>query len=232
MKKIIPFKNQLTFKTNVYEITSISLENTLQCKNKNIIGDLIITGTYKITESSINVDNFEFKIPATIEIDEKYNLENIIIDINDFYYEIINNSILEVNIEVSLDNIIEISKKIEPIIVKEEPPKIEPVAIREERPKIIEQKTETLERCIEEETPNIIENIIKTTDEYTTYHVYIIRENDTIESITSKYNISKEKLSEYNEINEIKLGDKIIIPSDAGNQWNIKKIWPKTQKIY
>ena len=66
-----------------------------------------------------------------IELDEKYITENIIIDINDFYYEIINNSILEVNIEILLDNLIE----------KIEEPKIEKETIKLE------------ERCIEEETP-------------------------------------------------------------------------------
>ena len=72
MKKIIPFKKNLTFNTNVSEITSISLENTLNYKNYNVLGDLIISGTYKITDTSIKVDNFEFKIPIEIEIDKKY----------------------------------------------------------------------------------------------------------------------------------------------------------------
>ena len=116
MKKIIPFKKQFTFKTNVSEITSISLENTLQNKNTEIEGELVINGTYKITETSIQVDPFEFRIPINIEIDKKYDTENMKVDINDFYYEIINSSILEVNIEILIDNLIE----------KEEQKKIEP----------------------------------------------------------------------------------------------------------
>ena len=102
MKKTIPFKKQLTFKTNVSEITSISLENTLKNNDKSVEGELIISGTYKITDTSISVDNFEFKIPINIEVDDKYILEDVIIDIDDFYYEIINSNILEVNIEISL----------------------------------------------------------------------------------------------------------------------------------
>ena len=35
---------------------------------------------------------------------------------------------------------------------------------------------------------------------------------DTIESIMSKYNITREELSEYNELQEVKIGDKLIIP--------------------
>ena len=220
MKKIIPFKKQFTFKTNVSEITSISLENTLQNKNTEIEGELVINGTYKITETSIQVDPFEFRIPINIEIDKKYDTENMKVDINDFYYEIINSSILEVNIEILIDNLIE----------KEEQKKIEPT-----EKKIFKDKE--IERCIEEETEeieektdnkdynetdeqkkdeSIMKNIMEISneekEEYSTYHVYIIRENDTLETVLSKYNISKEKIEEYNDINQIKIGDKIIIP--------------------
>ena len=59
---------------------------------------------------------------------------------------------------------------------------------------------------------NILENFINENEEYSTYHIYIIREGDTIDKIMSKYNIKKETLEEYNNIEEIKIGDKIIIP--------------------
>ena len=221
MKKIIPFKKQFTFKTNVSEITSISLENSLQNRNTEIEGELVISGTYKITETSIQVEQFEFRIPINIEIDKKYNTENMKIDINDFYYEIINNAIIEVNIEILIDNIIEtMDEQIEKPIEK----------------KIIDINNIKQERCIEEETikndivqekeeilvepttqkDSIIKNIIEIEnqeqDEYSTYHVYIVRENDTIETVLSKYDITREKLTEYNDINEITIGDKIIIP--------------------
>ena len=39
-------------------------------------------------------------------------------------------------------------------------------------------------------------------------------DTDTIDGIISKYNISKELLGEYNNIEDIKSGDKLIIPSD------------------
>ena len=40
-----------------------------------------------------------------------------------------------------------------------------------------------------------------------------MREEDTIEKIMLKYNVSKEVLDEYNNLSNIKIGDKIIIPS-------------------
>lgn len=224
MKKTIPFKKQLTFKTNINEITSISLENTLHNSAKTVEGDLIVSGTYKITETSIQVDEFEYTIPINIEINDKYDSENMTIDIDDFYYEIINNNILEVNIEILLDNIIE--KKV----------------VETPKPEIIEsevRKMETIQetpgqRCIEEETEleqitsddkqeqpmnNIFDNFETNKEEYSTYYVYIVREGDSIDTIIAKYNVNKENLEEYNNLTELKLGDKIIIPEtkNAGN---------------
>ena len=99
------------------------------------------------------------------------------------------------------------------------------------------------ERCIEEEIEeepeikeekkektNIFDNFLNESDDYSTYYVYVVREGDTIETILSKYNTTKEKIEEYNNLETLKLGDKIIIPEkkDAGNKWDTKKIWTKT----
>ena len=221
MKKIIPLKKQINFKTNISEITSISLENTLYSKNKSVEGELIISGTYKITETSQKVDEFEYKIPVTIEIDDKYITDNIKIDINDFYYEILNNDILDVNIEILIDNIIE---KPEINIEEEKTDREENIMEPEKNNTLVNEKTD--KRCIEEETEepeekeniakqdvkNIIENMTDDNEEYSTYHIYIVREGDTVETILSKYNITKEQLNEYNNTSELKIGDKIIIP--------------------
>lgn len=214
MEKIIPFKKQLTFKTNVSEITSIALENTLKEKDNTIQGELIINGTYKITETSAKVDEFEFVIPMNIEIDSKYITNDVIIDINDFYYEIINNNILEVNIEIMIDNIIEkpIIEELDKTEKTTEP--VENITIQKEERCIEEENEEPEEQEKEKQEKNmdIFNNFSEEIDEYTTYHVYIVREGDTLETIMTKYEITKDELSEYNDITELKLGDKIIIP--------------------
>ena len=51
-----------------------------------------------------------------------------------------------------------------------------------------------------------------TKETYTTYKVYIVREGDSIDTILQKYSVSREILEKYNNLNEINLGDKIIIP--------------------
>ena len=112
MKKIIPFSKDIEFDTNVAEINSISLEHTLKLKEENLVsGEFIVSGTYKMTDTSLNTDNFEYKIPFDISIDKKYDTKDIDIDINDFYYEVINNKILSINIEVSIDGLKEKEEK-------------------------------------------------------------------------------------------------------------------------
>ena len=53
---------------------------------------------------------------------------------------------------------------------------------------------------------------ISSDETFVTYYVYIVREQDTLEYITDKYKVTKEDLSLYNDIENIKPGTKIIIP--------------------
>ena len=68
------------------------------------------------------------------------------------------------------------------------------------------------ERCIEDET---LFKEVNTEEVYSSYSVYIVREGDTADSIINKYSIDKEKLQEYNDLKELKIGDKLIIPSNV-----------------
>ena len=193
MKKIIPFKKEIPF-NNIHEILSISLEHNLKKNTNNFItGEFVISGDYRMTDISVNTENFEFKLPFDIELDEKYIIDNAVIDIDDFYYEILNSNTLVINIDVLLDRIEEKEEVIEimPKIEKEEPIKVEvevPEVKKEE--KIIDDK------------------------DFATYKIYIIKEGDGVENILKNYNVSRELLEEYNDLNDLKIGDKIIIPVD------------------
>ncbi len=52
----------------------------------------------------------------------------------------------------------------------------------------------------------------KENKEFITYKVCIVRDGDTLESIVEKYGSTIESIKKYNIINELKVGDKIIIP--------------------
>ena len=211
MKKTIPFTKDITFKTKIGEITSISLDNDLMLKGEDLIsGNFYISGSYKMLETSTILEEYSYKIPCEIGISEEYDTFDSSIDIDDFYYEIIDDEILRINIVVAIDNL----KKKEIEVKKEEK--------REE--KVLEDKDETElldeNRCIEEEIekPNISflevkEKVKKETDNYLTYKVYIFKDGDSIESILEKYKITKEDLENYNNLEDIVPGVKLVIPS-------------------
>ena len=50
---------------------------------------------------------------------------------------------------------------------------------------------------------------------YVTYYVYIVKEEDSLEKILTKYEITKEDFENYNDINNIKPGVKVIIPKKS-----------------
>lgn len=234
MKKIVPFKKDIIFKTNLAEITSISLEHSLRFLEEHLItGEFMVSGEYLMTDSSSDTEMFSYNLPFDIHLDEHYITDGAIVDINDFYYEIIDNNVLSVNIEVIIDKLEEkelvtleevleeeLEEELEPVrkdtqtldideeFEEEAQVELEPVEPVKERvvPIDINETTEKIDVKVEvkEEQANL---------DYSTYRIYILREEDTLETVLTKYAITKEELEEYNNLNEIKIGDKLIIPS-------------------
>ena len=212
MKKTVPLKKDLAFKTNISEIISIALDHELNLSDRTIKGNLIISGSYKINDTSVNTQEFKYNIPVNIEMSERYILDNMTIDINDFYYEIVNNNLLSVNIEIGLDNLEE-EDILPPFKYQEEEPQKLIVPIEDNtEPKNIAKEDE-MSRLDTEDVKSLFTSFDESTETYSTYKVCIIKENDTIESILLKYNITREVLEQYNDVSDIKIGDKLIIPA-------------------
>ena len=70
MIKIVPFVKDIKFNTKLSEITSISLEHDLKLEDLSVAGEFIIKGNYKINDISINKEEFNFKVPVYISLDE------------------------------------------------------------------------------------------------------------------------------------------------------------------
>ena len=71
---------------------------------------------------------------------------------------------------------------------------------------IVKEETSNIEITKSEET-NVEEK-----SEYVTYHIHIVKENETIEQVMSLYGTNIDNLKQYNDIEKIKVGDKLIIP--------------------
>ena len=204
MKKVVPFTKTILFKTHIAEITEIEVnEDLVLDENNEVKGDILVDGKYKTTEASMLEEEFHYELPFVIAIDDKYIADNLEIELEEFNYEIINEEELKVNINIALDNLEEKEE------IREEEILI-PVEIEEDI-KEVEEEVETLEK---EDTNinSIFTNLTKDSETYSTYHVYIVREEDTLEYILDKYKINKEELSNYNDISSINIGDKLIIP--------------------
>lgn len=269
VKKIIPFRKDLEFNTPLYEVTSISLEHHLTKKTDTLIsGNFIISGDYKQTESSENKDPFNFTLPFDIALATKIDLDDMLLDVDDFYYETGKNT-LKVNIDLLLDAT-EIGepekekedreningKDVESIDsntyndneasrvpdefndVNYKKPQLEnlPNSLDNSGVSLDDIQNDNFMDSISNDnvgdngTSNIVNSNIninenqninennnlfasfETADTYTAYRVYLIKEDDTIDTILKKYNVTKDDLSAYNDLSDIKYGDKIIIP--------------------
>lgn len=234
MKKIIPFNNVLSFSTDVKEITAISLENKINKESDTISGTFYITGEYKVTEGDLKKENFSFELPFDIALGCNYNLDTLIVDIDDFRYELIERNKLKVNIDLYIDGeVTEVKEENREDTKQEE----EATEVKEENREDTKQQEETTEPILtkiqerldlldemlqtkEEQTKNEEEptyEAINEEEKYVTYRVYTVTTNDTLEKILKKYDVTKEELAKYNKIDDINPGIKLIIPSNKQN---------------
>ena len=228
MKSVVPFTKDILFKSKIAEITSISLEHELDVKEDSGTGNFIISGDYKSHEVSVNKEEFLYKLPFSVELTENIDLNTFNFEILDFYYDVIDNDTLRINIEFEVkaekkeEKIEEREVKQEEIFtpVEEEIESIEveiPVSNKIEEPVEIKEqvkKEKPEERVEKEEQETILNNIDVEEDDFMTYNIHIVREMESFESISEKYNVSVDLLKEYNNLESINIGDKIIIPEE------------------
>ena len=238
MKENLKIEKELLFKNNIKDITSISLDNDYKINKQQITGNFIINGEYKIHEISINKEKFNFKIPYSYDINNDIDTSTVKVDITNFTYDYKKDELL-VNIEYkitgdrkdvllfddeeSLDDFLKrnevevISDRIDNIKKEiDEENNNEPKKDNEEK-KVLETKkdeirvnTDTENETVTEK--DIINNINNVQDKFITYKVYKLKETDTLESIVMKYHTTIDELKEYNDLSNIKINDKIIIP--------------------
>lgn len=242
MKKIIPFNNTLEFDTDVCEITAISLEHKIDTIDDMISGKFYISGEYKITDGQLEREKFQFELPFSIALSDNYDMDSLVIDIDDFRYELILNNKLKVNIDLYIEgdvkeepvqmdivskDIIEVDNNetlIQTNEVKEEDvsSKLSEVVEKEKEPDDLKERVNLLDDMLEQQEENSTKensNInlfdsITSEEKFVTYRVYRITDGDTLDNIIEKYNTSKEELEKYNDIVDIKIGDKLIIPAN------------------
>lgn len=217
MRKIIPFKKEIMFKNTVEEIVSISMDNHLEINSSEVKGNFIISGEY---ECSNEKEPFNFDIPYLGHLDDNYDTQSAKVNVDDFYYEVSEPNKLSIFIDICVDGLLEKPLlDIDDIDELEEEIREDNMDNKELEEEIREDNMDNKEDILEEKreediTQSMFSGSNEHDESYRTYKVYIAREGDTVETILEKYEISYEQLVKYNVINELTIGDKLIIPHE------------------
>jgi len=236
MKSIIPYTKECAFNGTVAEITSISLEHDTRIENGELVGNFLVSGDYKAHEISINKEAFEFSLPFAIELAENLDRSSIEFEINDFTYELLNQGTLKVNIEFSIsaeESIIEEVEEIrtadifesvedeledpfEQLMQEASPEVVETTVILEEDEEapVVEENVLEDRNVVDEVENTVVDSIKSDEDSYITYNIHIIRENENLEMLASLYNSNIEEFAKYNDIANVVVGSKILIPQE------------------
>ena len=220
MKKIVTFEKEIEFPTMIGEISEIDLDQDLKFINENSIGgDFLLRGKYKMTEASRLEEEFNYKIPIDISLTEKLDLNTTNIEIIDFYYEIENDNTVVCHIELSIEGLEIIDEVEDNDIVEERECDGDLLEEKEvEIPVLEEVKEESVEDDFIEDNESsevinsLFSNLNDENDTYGTFVVYMVRQNETLNTIIEKYHTSVEEVEKYNDIKDMSIGTKLIIP--------------------
>lgn len=233
MNCIVPFTKNIQFKTNIAEVTSISLEHDYTINEQELLGNFIISGEYKSHEVSVNKEPFEYTLPFNVSLTENINPETLEFEISDFTYDLIDNDTMKIDIDylIKADEIERIEEPIELIdeLISDEPE--EETIIEEKQEDRVEEEiieTPTIEEIttaditaeadnnredMQMEKAMILNSVSNEEEIFIDYHIHILKETETIESLCSKYETNINLLEKYNDITNLNIGDKIIIPA-------------------
>lgn len=231
MNQKIEFKKDCMLKTYVSSITDISLTHDYKILDDTIEGYFDVTGSYKVTMSSVETEDFMFTIPFTIALSSLIDKDTIDLKLSDFNYSVekdvlhlkmfLDMDYQEIEIKEEVDDSEEIDNMINDLMDKESTTDIKsPSEFHNEvmLDNVIDSKEEvSTKEKVSEKNFNTIFNEVKENN-FSKYKVYIMRSEDTLESILVKYNVTMDEIKEYNDIDNINIGSKIVIPYNKNEQ--------------
>lgn len=167
---------------------------------------------YEIKDSNKLVISIEIAVDGLVEkeevrcIDETSELEDMVTEESD-------NGIAEIrDVEIPQENeILDSNNREVELNNSMNSGEITEVYEEEKRETVSDKITESLSATERDNMKNEYFEA-KENKEFITYKVCIVRDGDTLENIVEKYGSSIELIKKYNVINELKVGDKIIIP--------------------
>lgn len=230
MKELVNFNGELEFRNNIFEISSISLESEYEVCPDKISGVFLVSGSYRGHEISLNQETFNKKLPFEYVFKDKMVEDTVSLEVKDFTYEIDQNKV-SINIEYEIKGekmIFEDEREFDKFLEDHE---VEVVDLTDEKDDENEKIEEKIEEPVEEEKEEvrsipeekeeerkkandseIIDTLKDGENTYITYHIHVCDESDTLEYLANKYKISIDIIKDYNSIDNISAGMKLIIP--------------------
>lgn len=211
MNNIIPFKKSIIFKTKISEITDISLTHDYKILDEIVEGEFYLSGNYKMTEASVITEDFYYNIPFSIALGDRIKTETINLKLDDFKYSFKDDT-FTLNVDLNMEYEEEDRNTEEDRNVEEAIEEIKEIDKEEEIIEKMETEINPVESEINDSNINNLLSNINNENQYTTYKVHIVRNDDTFESISAKYNVSLDNIKEYNKNETLNIGDKILVP--------------------
>lgn len=255
MNCIIPFEGKVKFNSPVKEICSISLEHEITKNDTEVLGNFLVSGTYKEHELSVNTTDFSYTVPFSVDLVDRIDPGTLEFSIDNFTYDILDDA-LKLNIDYvltaddlreeplpeetliaddPLDLIVE-----NPILKENSDNDIHDIETLDSRLETdfsmpdkkvnnelelpIEENEVTIplaDKVFEESTlepveerniePNVITNI-DAEDDYMIYHIHMVKEHETLESIALSYKLTPDDIAKFNDTEVLSVNDKLLIP--------------------
>lgn len=175
----------------------------------NIDTDTVVIDVEKFDYKQIDCDviriDIDFSIQGEILKKEDTDLNNLDNDREYYDLDVLDEELEKIDNEI--DVILNNTDNASINELNEEKNIVELVEEKEREEKIL--KSADNKECPE---TILVQDKAQEMEEYVTYHIHIVTENDTLESISKKYNITLDYMKEYNDLSELKIGSKIIIP--------------------
>ena len=193
MNQKIEFKKDCMLKTYVSSITDISLTHDYKILDDTIEGYFDVTGSYKVTMSSVETESFMFTIPFTIALSSLIDKDTIDLKLSDFNYSVekdvlhlkmfLDMDYQEIEIKEDIKDNEEIDNMINDLMDKESTTDIKsPSEFHNEvmLDNVIDSKEEvSTKEKVSEKNFNTIFNEVKESN-FSKYKVYIMRSEDTL----------------------------------------------------
>lgn len=177
----------------------IQEDDTLDCHVELLIEGVEIIDVDEEEDTNNDRESVVEELPMEQLVEDEDKSKNTVVEENTSKRECDNDMV---------DNIINSSEDLEANELNSDLLSVEKESVSE-----VISTTEVSENSVE--VGSLFSSFKESDETFATYSVYIFRQNDTIEAVMDKYQVTKEELENYNDLSSLTIGSKLIIPTQS-----------------